>query len=77
VTWTTKYPAGDKLMSKVVNWMIHTKPVFGVMKLGAKAVMKRTSRKAGVDWDAHARQMQQTAEVRQRCWVFEFTCRTG
>jgi hypothetical protein len=33
--------------------------------LGAKAVMKRASRKAGVDWDEHARHMQQTAEVRQ------------
>jgi hypothetical protein len=43
--------------------MIATKPIFGIMKLAAKSVMKRASRKAGIDWDKHARQMQQTAEV--------------
>lgn len=56
--------AGDKLLSRAVNWMIASKPIFGVMKAAAKAVMKRASRRAGMDWDAHAQQMQQTAEVR-------------
>jgi hypothetical protein len=56
--------AGDKLMSKVVNWMIDTKPIFAVMKFGAKNAMKSTTLKAGIDWDGHVRKMQQTAEVR-------------
>lgn len=56
--------AGEKLMSRVVNWMINTKPIFEVMKLGAKNAMKSTTLKAGIDWDGHVRKMQQTAEVR-------------
>jgi hypothetical protein len=51
-------------MSKVVNWMIDTKPIFAVMKFGAKNAMKSTTMKAGIDWDGHVRKMQQTAEVR-------------
>jgi hypothetical protein len=59
-----KLPAGDNLMSKVVNWMIDTKPIFAVMKFGAKNAMKSTTLKAGIDWDGHVRKMQQTPEVR-------------
>jgi hypothetical protein len=58
-----QHPAGDKLMSKVVNWMINTKPIFEVMKFGAKNAMKSTTLKAGIDWDGHVQKMQQTAEV--------------
>eukprot|EP00882_Tetradesmus_deserticola_P026936 GHRQ01029759.1.p1 GENE.GHRQ01029759.1~~GHRQ01029759.1.p1 ORF type:complete len:136 (+),score=25.94 GHRQ01029759.1:815-1222(+) len=54
---------GDGMLSKVVNWMISTKPVFNVMKLGAKNAMKSTTLKAGIDWDGHVRKMQQTAEA--------------
>jgi hypothetical protein len=43
--------------------MISSRPIFGVMKLAAKSLMKQATRKAGLDWDAHALQMQQTAEV--------------
>lgn len=50
-------------MSKVVNWMINTKPIFAVMKLGAKSAMKSTTLKAGIDWDAHVRKMQQQEQV--------------
>ncbi|KAF6254312.1 S-adenosyl-L-methionine-dependent methyltransferase [Scenedesmus sp. NREL 46B-D3] len=58
-------PAGDNVLSKVVNWMINTKPIFGVMRLGAKNAMKSTTSKAGIDWDGHVRKMQQTAELQQ------------
>jgi hypothetical protein len=51
-------------MSRVVNWMINTKPIFEVMKFGAKNAMKSTTLKAGIDWDGHVREMQQKAEVK-------------
>ncbi|WIA18673.1 hypothetical protein OEZ85_003377 [Tetradesmus obliquus] len=64
---------GDKLLSRAVNWMIASKPIFGVMKAAAKAVMKRASRRAGMDWDAHAQQMQQTAELQLQQLCQEFS----
>lgn len=57
-------------MSKVVNWMINTKPIFAVMKFGAKNAMKSTTLKAGIDWDGHVQKMQQTAELQQLCQEF-------
>eukprot|EP00879_Flechtneria_rotunda_P013834 GHRR01014448.1.p1 GENE.GHRR01014448.1~~GHRR01014448.1.p1 ORF type:complete len:205 (+),score=45.22 GHRR01014448.1:179-793(+) len=56
---------GESLLSAAVNWMINTKPIFEVMKLGAKSTMKSTVKKAGIDWDDHVRSMQQQAELQQ------------
>lgn len=57
--------AGERLLSRVVNWMIDSKPIFGLMKLGAKNAMKQTTQRAGMDWDAHVERMRRTAEVRR------------
>lgn len=55
--------AGQNVMSRIVNWMIETKPIYAVMKLGAKNAMKSTTQKAGIDWDGHVRRMEATPEV--------------
>eukprot|EP00775_Hariotina_reticulata_P012315 gene12315-12451_t len=62
---------GESLLSGVVNWMINTKPIFAVMKLGAKNAMKSTTQKAGIDWDGHVRNMQQISELQQLACDFE------
>lgn len=51
------------MLSRVVNWMIETKPIYGIMKLGAMNAMKSTTQKAGIDWDGHVRRMAATPEV--------------
>jgi hypothetical protein len=52
------------MLSSVVNWMIATKPIYGLMKAGAMGAMKSTTQKAGIDWDGHVRRMQGLQEVR-------------
>lgn len=59
-------PTGESVLSRVVNWMIETKPIYSVMKMGAMNAMKGTTQKAGIDWDAHVRRMAATPEVRQQ-----------
>lgn len=54
---------GQSVLSRVVNWMIETKPIYGIMKLGAMNAMKSTTHKAGIDWDGHVRRMAATPEV--------------
>lgn len=54
---------GDQLLSRIVNWMIRTPPIFGAMKFFAKQAMVSTAEKAGIDWTAHVQRMQQEAEV--------------
>jgi len=56
-------PTGESVLSRVVNWMIQTKPIYSVMKLGAMNAMKSTTQKAGIDWDGHVRRMAATPEV--------------
>lgn len=55
--------SGQSVLSRVVNWMIETKPIYGIMKLGAMNAMKSTTQKAGIDWDGHVRRMAATPEV--------------
>jgi hypothetical protein len=55
--------AGASVLSRIVNWMIETKPIYSVMKLGAMNAMKSTTQKAGIDWDGHVRRMAGTPEV--------------
>jgi hypothetical protein len=55
--------AGDKLLSKVVNAAIGFKPLYAVMKVAAKQVLKSTAERNGIPWDGTVRQMQSTPEV--------------
>ena len=57
-------PPGDKLLSKLVNVLINTPPVWEVMKYFAKAAIKNTARRKGVDWEGYARQLLSDQEVR-------------
>ena len=56
--------AGDSVLSRIVNAAINTPAIFSVMKLGAREVMKSTSRKKGVPWDENVKALQQS-EVRR------------
>jgi hypothetical protein len=47
----------------VVNTAIGNKAIFSVMKLGAREVMKSTSRKQGVPWVENVKALEQS-EVR-------------
>ncbi|KAL4442027.1 hypothetical protein ABPG77_011288 [Micractinium sp. CCAP 211/92] len=43
---------GDDLLSRVVNAAINFKPLFALMKVGARGTMKSTAEKKGVPWSA-------------------------
>ncbi|KAF8064673.1 hypothetical protein HT031_003475 [Scenedesmus sp. PABB004] len=62
--------SGEGVLSRVVNWMINTKPIFEVFKLGAKGAMKSTTRAAGLDWDAHVAAMARDPELQRLCDEF-------
>lgn len=62
---------GESVLSRIVNWMIETKPIYGIMKLGAMNAMKSTTQKAGIDWDGHVRRMAATPELQQLQQEFE------
>lgn len=55
--------AGDALVSRVVNTAISIKPLFAVMKVAAKQVLKRTAERNGIPWDGTVRELQNTPEV--------------
>lgn len=42
--------AGDDLLSKVVNWLIQSKPLYALMKRQARQVMIKTAEKNGIPW---------------------------
>lgn len=42
--------AGDDLLSRFVNLLIQSKPIFGVMKSQARRVMVKTAEKNGISW---------------------------
>ncbi|KAL4427807.1 hypothetical protein ABPG75_001896 [Micractinium tetrahymenae] len=43
---------GDDLLSRIVNAAINFKPLFALMKVGARSTMKSTAEKRGVPWGA-------------------------
>jgi hypothetical protein len=43
--------AGDHWLSQFVNVLINTKPLYAVMKVLAKAALKNSAHKKGVQWD--------------------------
>ncbi|EFN58298.1 hypothetical protein CHLNCDRAFT_50738 [Chlorella variabilis] len=51
---------GDDTLSRVVNAAINFKPLFALMKLGARQTMKSTAEKAGVPWSANVRELEQS-----------------
>jgi hypothetical protein len=61
---------GDELVSRFVNLLINTPPIWAVMKYFAKAAIKNTAQKRGIDWDGYARSILADAdgEVCLACW---------
>ena len=55
--------AGDALLSRMVNTAIGIKPLFAVMKVAAKQVLKSTAERNGIPWDGTVRELQNTPEV--------------
>lgn len=55
--------AGEELVSRAVNALIHS-PLYAPMKFLARAAMKQTAARCGVDWDAEAGRMMADPEVR-------------
>ena len=51
-------------MSRAVNAAISFKPLYALMKVGAKQVLKGTAERNGIPWDAAVHQLQNTPEVR-------------
>lgn len=47
------WAGADTLVSRVVNALIHTKPLYAVMKRQAKAVLRRTAESRGIDWSGN------------------------
>ena len=42
--------AGDDLLSRFVNVLIQTKPIYAVMKQQARQVLVKTAEKNGIPW---------------------------
>lgn len=66
--------AGDALLSRVVNAAIGIKPLFAVMKVAAKQVLKSTAERNGVPWDSTVQQLQHTPEVLYICKPVTRSC---
>ncbi|KAF5825902.1 S-adenosyl-L-methionine-dependent methyltransferase [Dunaliella salina] len=53
------------LLSKFVNFLINTKPLYAVMKVLAKRALKSSAEERGVSWDGHAKRLMSDAELKQ------------
>lgn len=51
--------AGDDVLSRVVNVLIKTKPIYRVMKAQARRVLIKTAEKNGVPWRENSRGLEQ------------------
>ncbi|KAJ9509021.1 hypothetical protein QJQ45_001513 [Haematococcus lacustris] len=49
--------SGDQLLSRLVNWMISTKPLYAIMKVLAKQAMKSSAEGRGVGWEQHVQRL--------------------
>lgn len=54
---------GDNTFAKVVNFVISIKPLYAVMKVMAKKVIKDTAVEAGVPWDETLLELKNNPEV--------------
>lgn len=52
--------AGEDLLSRFVNLLIQTKPIYRMMKHQARQVMIKTAEKKGVPWREHSQQLDTT-----------------
>ena len=50
--------AGDDILSRFVNLLIGTKPIYGVMKSQARRVLIKTAEKNGIDWRDRYQQLE-------------------
>ena len=66
--------AGDALLSRMVNAAVGIKPLFAVMKVAAKQVLKSTAERNGVPWDSTVQQLQNTPEVLYICKPVTRSC---
>ncbi|MEM6610814.1 MAG: class I SAM-dependent methyltransferase [Cyanobacteria bacterium P01_C01_bin.72] len=53
--------AGDDLLSRFVNLLIQTKPVYGIMKRQARRVLIDTAEKNGIPWRKNYQELKQSA----------------
>jgi hypothetical protein len=56
--------AGEDFLSRLVNLLIQTKPIYALMKQQARQVLIKTAEKNGIPW-RQTRQAFDTPEVRQ------------
>lgn len=54
---------GESLLSHLVNVLINTPPLWGVMKYFAKQAIKNTAKSKGVDWEGYQRTILNNAEL--------------
>ena len=52
--------AGDDLLSRFVNLLIQTKPIYGVMKRQARQVLIKTAEKNGIPWRKNYQELEQS-----------------
>lgn len=55
--------AGDDFLSRCVNLMIHTKPLYRLMKQQARQVLIKTAEKNGVAWRQAAQELSESGAV--------------
>jgi ubiquinone/menaquinone biosynthesis C-methylase UbiE len=52
--------AGDDLLSRCVNVLIKTKPIYGIMKRQARQVLIKTAEKNGIPWRKNYQQLERS-----------------
>ncbi len=53
--------AGEDLLSRLVNLLIKTKPIYGVMKRQARQVLIKTAEKNGIPWRDNYQKLEQSS----------------
>ncbi|GAQ82093.1 hypothetical protein KFL_001000150 [Klebsormidium nitens] len=62
--------SGDSLLSKVINTLIGIKPLYSLMKAGARRMMISTAEKNGVPWRRHFKELE-TSDVYKELELIE------
>ena len=52
--------AGEDLLSRVVNLLIKTKPIYGIMQRQARQVLIKTAEKNGIPWGKNYQELEQS-----------------
>jgi ubiquinone/menaquinone biosynthesis C-methylase UbiE len=53
--------AGDDFLSKIINVLINTKPIYQIMKFQARNVLIKTAEKKGVSWRKNYQELEKSA----------------